>query len=328
MKEIIISQNEAGQRVNKFLLKYLNKAPSSFVYKMIRKKNIKLNNKKIEGNEYVYIGDTIQIYMSDETIANFREDVSDTHSTSSKKKIPVEIIYLDENILIADKPTGVLSQKASKDDYSFNEALIDYLLDSGHITTEELRTYRPSVCNRLDRNTSGLILCGVSLTGSQELSRIIREHLLHKYYYTLVRGRLTQKLDRTCYLQKENAKNIVRISDHPWEQGKSEEIHSIFYPVKKNDDYTLVKVELITGKSHQIRAQLKHLGDPVVGDTKYGIPEVNRYFADAYHVKHQLLHCGNIIFKETDGPLSYLGGKEYSAFLPEPFRTIEKDLFR
>ena len=114
MKEIIISQNEAGQRVNKFLLKYLNKAPSSFVYKMIRKKNIKLNNKKIEGNEYVYIGDTIQIYMSDETIANFREDVSGTHSTSSKKKIPVEIIYLDENILIADKPTGVLSQKASK----------------------------------------------------------------------------------------------------------------------------------------------------------------------------------------------------------------------
>ena len=235
MKEIIISQNEAGQRVNKFLLKYLNKAPSSFVYKMIRKKNIKLNNKKIEGNEYVYIGDTIQIYMSDETIANFREDVSGTHSTSSKKKIPVEIIYLDENILIADKPTGVLSQKASKDDYSFNEALIDYLLDSGHITTEELRTYRPSVCNRLDRNTSGLILCGVSLTGSQELSRIIREHLLHKYYYTLVRGRVTQKLDSTCYLQKDNAKNIVRISDYPWKQGKSEEIHSIFYPVKKNE---------------------------------------------------------------------------------------------
>ena len=173
MKEIIISQNEAGQRVNKFLLKYLNKAPSSFVYKMIRKKNIKLNNKKIEGYEYIYIGDTIQIYMSDDTIANFREDIHCADSTFSKKKIPVEIIYSDENILIADKPAGVLSQKASKDDYSFNEALIDYLLDSGHITTEELRTYRPSVCNRLDRNTSGLILCGVSLTGSQELSRII-----------------------------------------------------------------------------------------------------------------------------------------------------------
>ena len=116
MKEIIISQNEAGQRVNKFLLKYLNKAPSSFVYKMIRKKNIKLNNKKIEGNEYVYIGDTIQIYMSDETIANFREDTDRGDSSASKKKIPVEIIYSDDNILIADKPAGVLSQKASKDD--------------------------------------------------------------------------------------------------------------------------------------------------------------------------------------------------------------------
>ena len=179
MKEIIISQNEAGQRVNKFLLKYLNKAPSSFVYKMMRKKNIKLNNKKIEGNEYIYIGDTIQIYMSDETIANFREDVSGTDSTSSKKKIPVEIIYSDENILIADKPAGVLSQKASKDDYSFNEALIDYLLDSGHITTEELRTYRPSVCNRLDRNEEADALHDKNLknTGSLQVCHTLYHRL-------------------------------------------------------------------------------------------------------------------------------------------------------
>ena len=133
MRELVISKYEAGQRFDKLLAKYMELAPKSFFYKMMRKKNIKLNNKKIEGNEYIYIGDTIQIYMSDETIANFREDVSGTDSTSSKKKIPVEIIYSDENILIADKPAGVLSQKASKDDYSFNEALIDYLLDSGHI---------------------------------------------------------------------------------------------------------------------------------------------------------------------------------------------------
>ncbi len=203
MKEIIISQNEAGQRINKFLLKYLNKAPSSFVYKMIRKKkNIKLNHKKkIEGNEYIYIGDTVQIFMSDETIANFREEIQP--DSSGHPEFHIEIIYSDDNILIADKPAGVLSpESVKKYDYSFNEALIDYLLNQNRITRQELATYRPSVCNRLDRNTSGMILCGVSLKGSQELSRIIREHMLDKFYYTLVRGKMSQTIDSTCYLQK------------------------------------------------------------------------------------------------------------------------------
>lgn len=325
MKEIIISQNEAGQRINKFLLKYLNKAPSSFVYKMIRKKNIKLNHKKIEGNEYIYIGDTVQIFMSDETIANFREEIQPDNS--GHPKFHIEIIYSDDNILIADKPAGVLSQKASKHDYSFNEALIDYLLNQNRITRQELATYRPSVCNRLDRNTSGIILCGVSLKGSQELSRIIREHMLDKFYYTLVRGKMSQTIDSTCYLQKDKEKNMVQVSDHPFKEGKSEEIHSIFYPVKRNENYTLVKVQLITGKSHQIRAHLNYLGYSVVGDRKYGIPEVNRYFRDTYGLENQLLHCGNIMFHKIDGDLSYLSEKEFSAFLPEGFRNIEKDLF-
>ena len=188
MREIVISKNEAGQRLNKLVMKYLNKAPSSFVYRMIRKKNIKLNGGKAVGNEIVYVGDVIQLYLADDTIDSFRDDNIQTAASGSQKKFKPEIIYHDHNVLIVNKPVGVLSQKASKDDYSINESVLDYLLDNGYITSEQLRTYKPSICNRLDRNTSGLVLCGVSLMGNQELSRIIRERNIDKYYYTIVKG--------------------------------------------------------------------------------------------------------------------------------------------
>jgi 23S rRNA pseudouridine955/2504/2580 synthase len=327
MREIIISQNEAGQRVNKFLLKYLNKAPSSFVYKMIRKKNIKLNNKKIEGNEIIYIGDVVQIYMAEDTIGNFREEVSEAIA-EAPKDFKLEVIYSDENILIANKPVGMLSQKADKKDYSINEAVIDYLLNNNKITKQQLNTFKPSICNRLDRNTSGVILCGVSLTGSQELSRIIRERLVEKYYYTIVRGRMKSDIDSQCYISKNEETNTATISDEPSDAGKWEAIHTVYQPIKSNGDYTLLKVKLITGKTHQIRAHLQYLGYPVVGDNKYGIPEVNRYFRDKYKLRNQLLHCGNVIFDNIEGPLSYLNGKEYSAFLPDIFKNIVKELFQ
>ena len=151
MREIVISKNEAGQRLNKLVMKYLNKAPSSFVYRMIRKKNIKLNGGKAVGNEIVYVGDVIQLYLADDTIDSFRDDNIQTAASGSQKKFKPEIIYHDHNVLIVNKPVGVLSQKASKDDYSINESVLDYLLDNGYITSEQLRTYKPSICNRLDR---------------------------------------------------------------------------------------------------------------------------------------------------------------------------------
>ena len=158
MREIVISKNEAGQRLNKLVMKYLNKAPSSFVYRMIRKKNIKLNNGKAVGNEIVYVGDVIQLYLSDETIESFRDDSVRAGASTGGNRFKPEIIYHDHNILIVNKPAGVLSQKASKDDYSINESVIDYLLDNEYITETQLRTFKPSVCNRLDRNTSGLVV--------------------------------------------------------------------------------------------------------------------------------------------------------------------------
>lgn len=331
MREIVISKNEAGQRLNKFIMKYMNKAPSSFVYKMLRKKNIKLNGNRADGSEIVYVGDVVQLYLADATIESFRDDA--VCSEASLRKFKPEIIYHDNNIMLVDKPAGVLSQKAGKNDYSINESVIDYLLDNEFITQRQLRTFRPSVCNRLDRNTSGIVLCGVSLMGSQELSRIIRERRIEKYYYTIVAGVMKTEISAAGYLLKDEKSNTVTVKDtidefrSEFGDAAYEKIESVFTPLRTNGRYTEVKVCLITGKTHQIRAQLKCLGYPVVGDSKYGDGQANIYFRENFKLRHQLLHCGEVSFDGIEGGLAYLNGRSFSAFKPDIYKRIENEIF-
>ena len=182
MKQFTVTQAEAGQRLDKFLGKYLNKAPKSFLYKMMRKKNITLNGKKAAGSEKLVSGDEIKLFFSDETIEKFSE------LQLPKAQGKLSVIYEDEHILLVNKPEGILSQKAEADDISMVEEAQRYLLNNGAVTEESLRTFRPSVVNRLDRNTSGILAVGKDLAGAQELSRLFKERSLHKYYYCLVKG--------------------------------------------------------------------------------------------------------------------------------------------
>ena len=184
MQSIEVNRNEAGQRLDKLLGKYLNLASKSFLYKMIRKKNITLNGRKCDGSSRLEEGDQIQLFLSDETIERF-----------SRQKVPrvtqkkLDIIYENTHILLVNKPAGMLSQKAKDTDESLVEYVIDYLLHSGQLTEKELRSFRPSVCNRLDRNTSGLVAAGKSLAGLQLLSAVFQKRSLHKYYLCVVKGR-------------------------------------------------------------------------------------------------------------------------------------------
>ena len=181
MQSVTIGENEAGQRLDNFLGKYLKLAPKSFLYKMLRKKNITLNRKKCDGSEKLAFGDEVQFFLSEETIQKFSQtdEITDSRHDRAMDGVfcqtvrppELEIIYEDKHILILNKPSGVLSQKAEASDYSLVEQIIDYLLESGQISKEQLRTFRPSVCHRLDRNTSGLIVAGKSLAGLQEMSR-------------------------------------------------------------------------------------------------------------------------------------------------------------
>ena len=164
MRELVISKYEAGQRFDKFLAKYMELAPKSFFYKMMRKKNITLNGKKAAGNEKLEKGDTVKLFLSEETIEGFREKKKRAVHTGAK----LDILYEDEQVMLINKPAGMLSQKAEKGDISMVEHLISHLLDTGEVTEEMLKTFRPSLCNRLDRNTSGLVAAGKSLAGCSQ----------------------------------------------------------------------------------------------------------------------------------------------------------------
>ena len=316
MKEIHVNANEAGQRLDKLLAKYLNLAGKSFLYKMMRKKNITLNGKKCTGAEKLEQGDLVRLFLADETIEKFSEVKI---QRVVKKKL--DIIYEDSDILLINKPSGMLSQKAKETDESLVEYLIDYLLDSGQLTKDQLRSFRPSICNRLDRNTSGLVAGGKSLAGLQMLSAMFKDRSLHKYYLCAVKGSVRERQHISGWLYKNEKTNQVTIFEK--EHKDALPIQTEYVPVGEANGYTLLKVTLITGRTHQIRAHLASIGHPLVGDYKYGNPAVNEEAKKRFHITSQMLHSFEMEFpKHLDEPFSYLEGKRVFAPAPKPFVAV------
>lgn len=326
MQQFIIGKNQAGQRFDKFLAKYLPGASKSLVYKMLRKKNITLNKKKSDGSEILSEGDSVESFFSDETFEKFTRGADldkgsfdkafelssgDKVKTESKKRNSASlqkptVIYEDEDILIANKPAGLLSQKAEKGDYSVNDWLIEYLLDNGKLTEFDLKTFKPSTCNRLDRNTSGLIVCGISLPGLQKMSEIIREGNIEKYYVTVCHGKIEKAFSARGILIKDTVKNMSFIKNISDEDLKAN-IYTEFKPLSFNEEATLLEVNLHTGKPHQIRAQLSSLGHPIYGDKKYG--------ANDKGFKHQILCAYRLVF-----PVEEVLGERFIALANKEIR--------
>ncbi len=311
MKEFSISSKEAGQRMDKYLFKILNQASKGFVYKMLRKKNIVLNDKKATGQEVLKTSDQIKIYLSDETFDKFASALADEKlqkekntaktsitntKTTSALHPKIQIVYEDEDILILDKPVGLLSQKAEKNDYSANEMVIDYLLESGQLTRAELRTFHPSICNRLDRNTSGLLIAGKTIHGLQEMATLLKSRSMQKYYRCLVAGQIKQDAHLKGYLSKDHKSNKVTI--HKESFADASFIETAYHPIKVYANMTLLEVHLITGRSHQIRAHLASIEHPILGDTKYGDKKINQMVKDYCGVRSQLLHAYRMEFPD------------------------------
>lgn len=330
MKELIIHDNEAGQRLDKLLRKYLSEAPGSFIYKMLRKKNIVLNGKKATGNEHLKKGDSVKLFLADDTIAKFQA-AGKTVEESIKNTVKLDVIYEDQNVIFINKPSGMLSQKAKETDVSVVENVTAYLLESGQLTRENLKTFRPSICNRLDRNTSGIVAAGKSLAGLQMLSGVFKDRSIHKYYQCLVSGEIRDVKTVDGWLLKDEKKNQVRILTEAEAKrfggrGGDEEpkrIRTKYEPIATDGKFTLLKVTLLTGRSHQIRAHLASLGHPIVGDFKYG--GVSKVNPSGRTVKYQLLHSYRLEFPKLAEPFVYLSGRVFEAPLPGYFGSVLKE---
>ncbi len=325
MKEYTVSAQESGQKCIRYCEKILPKAGTGFLYKMLRKKNITLNGKKSDGTERLQTGDVIRFFFSDETFLMFSGKAVPAKSYEHQK-IPVldhnNILYEDKDILLYNKPSGLLSQKAEPKDISLNEMFLEYLAQ----TEKENSISKPSICNRLDRNTSGIVICGKTYQGLKTMNAMLAERSVGKFYHCIVAGCVKEPIRLAGYLKKDAKTNKVTVKKEPFADASY--IETEIYPKKTQKNCSLLEVHLITGKTHQIRSHLAFLGHPILGDQKYGNPAINETYKRKYGLKSQLLHAYRIEFPTMEEPFVHLSQKQFVAPKPSLFEKIEKEELR
>ncbi|NYB75627.1 RluA family pseudouridine synthase [Sedimentibacter hydroxybenzoicus DSM 7310] len=300
MKEIRITNNEEGQRLDRFLKKYLNKANQSFIYKMLRKKNIKLNDLKAEPETILKKNDLVQLYLSDDTIDKFREK-----KTLKQTDIHFKVVYEDDNILIVNKPVGLSTQP----DVTSSRNLIDEI--KMYLDAKEQNisfTFKPAVCNRLDKNTSGLVIAAKNYDTLKQTNKAIRERRIRKFYVAKVHGIIKEDLELRDYLIKNDEKNMVKIVKET--TANSKKVVTYAQPLKTENNFTWLEIEIETGRAHQIRAHLSSVGHPVAGDKKYGRKDSE---------KHQVLHAYKLILDGYENDLAYLNKMEIKSEINDRF---------
>lgn len=320
MKEIVITSNEAGQRFDKFLRKYLKDMPLSAIYKAIRKKQVIVNGLKSSEKYLLNEGDKIK----------FNIDVEDTIKEKNLNFLNIErdfrIAYEDANLLIVEKNQGTLVHPdEGKDENNLTNQVLNYLYGKKEYIPEKEKTFSPSPCNRLDRNTEGLIIFAKNYDTLKAVNESIREGHIEKYYNTIVKGRINDGI-YTAYIIKDRNKNSVKVYDSPREGAK--EVITEVKTIDSCGTFSELEINLVTGRSHQIRAHLSSLGNPVVGDPKYGSKEVNDFFSKQYGIRYQILMAHKIIFRKCPKDLKYMEGKVITMPINPVLKKIKRDLFR
>jgi len=314
---IIIGPNEAGQRCDKFLRKLLKDVPLSAIYKAFRKGDIKVNGKKVKEKYSILEGDSIEIRYIES-----KEEKKTFQRVDNKLKIT----YEDENMILVEKWPGVLVHSDTKNgEPTLTDYVLSYLYDKGDYEPEKEITFTPAPCNRLDRNTSGIVIFGKNFSSLKLLNEMIRERKLQKYYMALVKGRIKDGIYE-AYILKNEDNNISRIYEN--EVPNSKKISMEVSTIQSCGTFSLIEIDLLTGRSHQLRAHLAHLGSPIVGDSKYGDKKLNSFFVNRYGLDFQFLYAYKLIFKNTPEELSYMENKTIAESLPPILKKVKNDVFK
>ena len=320
---IEIGANEAGQRLDKFLRKLLKDVPLSAIFKALRKGDIRVNGTKKKENYALELGDEIEVrYLQSKKESNSSKEVNFIKVNSGSMKVT----YEDENILVVEKWPGVLVHPDQKGaEPSLTDYVLSYLNDKGDYIPEKELTFTPAPCNRLDRNTSGTVIFGKNFESLREMNEMIREGKVKKYYNALVKGRIKDGL-YTGYISKNENENISRVYDK--EMPNTKKVAMEVKTIQSNGAFSFLEIDLITGRSHQIRAHLSHLGNPIIGDIKYGDKKLNSFFDNKFGLNYQFLYAYKLIFKGGEGKLAYLKNKTVAEALPPMFKKVKREVFK
>lgn len=314
MRTFIIHQSEEGQTLEKYIQKLLVSAPMSFIYKLFRKKDIKVNGHHEDRKFIISTNDEVSIYIKEEQFVEFLKEKEIQGSDAIKDWI----VYEDKNVLFINKPRGLLVQKSAPQDKSLDQMVCEYLIYKGEYQPNEEIGFKPGPAHRLDRNTSGIVAFGKTHDALELLFELFKDHeLINKHYLALVVGQVEKdKGVVDAPLLKDEENNIVKVARN----GKTAK--TVYKLIKKYDDYSLLDVTLLTGRTHQIRVHLSYINHPIVGDSKYGNFNANRIFKEKYHFANQFLHAYKLGFGDLPQPLTNLSRKEFTAQPNEEIANI------